>query len=158
MKKKEFSSAVKNVFDACRRLSKRSGEMRLFTPDGRMVGDIGEAIAGIFYQVNLHDVGRHDWDGTYNGRNVQIKATGGNSTYLKKPPKEGYTNGLLMVFYINRENGEYDLVYNGDIQRVWNDLRNKKLDKTDAKSISLDRLRELKKSVRPKDIVPGVLK
>jgi len=158
MKKEGFSLAVKKVFDACRRLSKASGKMRLFTPDGRMVGDIGEAIAGIFYQVNLHNVGRHDWDGIYNNRNVQIKATGGNSTYLKKPPKEGYAKGLLMVFYINRENDEYELVYNGDIQRVWDDLKNKKLDKTGAKSISLDRLRELKKFVCPKDIVPRALK
>ena len=158
MKKTEFSSAVKNVFDACRRLSKASGWMRPFTPDGRMVGDIGEVIAGIFYQVNLHNIGRHNWDGTYNNRNVQIKATGGKGTYLKKPPKESFAKGLLMVFHIDRESGKYELVYNGDIQRVWCDLKNKKPDITGAKIISLDRLRELQKSVCSKNIIPEVPK
>ena len=131
--------------------------MRPFTPDGRMVGDIGEIMAGSFYEIELDKIGRRAWDGTYRGRNVQIKTTGGTNTYLKQL-EEGFGNGLFMVFLINRENGEYELVYNGDIQRVWDDLKNKKLDKTSAKSISLDRLRELKKSVRPKNIVPGALK
>jgi hypothetical protein len=49
-----------------------------------MVGDIGEVIAAFFYQVALQGEGRHNWDGTYNGRNVQIKATG-SKTYLKQP-------------------------------------------------------------------------
>lgn len=158
MKKKELSLAVKNVFDACQSLSKTSGGMRPFTPDGKMVGDIGEVIAGSFYEVELDKIGRRAWDGTYCGRNVQIKATGGNSTYLKKPPKESSAKDLLMVFYISRENGEYELVYNGDIQKVWNDLKNKKIDSTGAKTISLDRLRELQKSVYSKNIIPEVSK
>ena len=149
MTKAEFTSAVKSVFDACRRLSKISGYVRKFTPDGRMVGDIGEVIAGSFYMVDLHNVGHHDWDGTYNDRNVQIKTTGGNDTYLKEPPKDGFGNSLLMVFRIDRESGKYELVYNGDIQRVWNALKN-----NNSKMISLDRLRQLQKSVHQKDIVP----
>lgn len=156
MKKTEFTSAVKGVFDACRHLSETSGRVRKFTPDGRMVGDIGEVIAGIFYQVKLDNVGRRDWDGTYNGRNVQIKATGGKETYLKEPPKEGFADSLLMVFYIDRENGRDELIYNGDIQRVWDALKKPKIDRTGAKMISLDRLRELQKFVRQKDKVPLV--
>ncbi|MCX6718420.1 MAG: hypothetical protein NTY81_02355 [Candidatus Staskawiczbacteria bacterium] len=156
MEKAEFTSAVKNVFHSCRDLSKLSGGMRKFTPDGRMVGDIGEVIAGVFYQIELHDVGRHDWDGTYNGRNVQIKATSGDGTYLKEPPEDGFADGLLMVFQIDRESGEYKSIYNGDIQRVWEALNNLKIDRTGAKMIPLDRLKELQKSVLPKDIIPEV--
>ncbi len=154
MEKAEFTSAVKNVFDACRNLSKLSGEMRKFTPDGRLVGDIGEIIAAAFYQVKLHDVGRHDWDGTYNGKNVQIKATSGKGTYLKEPPKDGFADGLLMVFQINQETGEFKSVYNGDIQCVWDALNSLKIDRTGAKMISLDRLRKLQKAVLPENIVP----
>ena len=142
MEKAEFILAVKNIFDSCQNLSKLSGGMRKFTPDGRMVGDIGEVIASVFYRVNLHNVGRHDWDGTYNGRNVQIKATSGSYTYLNKPPEDG----LLMVFKIDRESGEYELVYNGDIQCVWDILNNVSTDKAGSKMISLDRLRKLQKS------------
>lgn len=157
MKKAEFILAVKNIFDSCRNLSKLSGEMRNFTPDGRMVGDIGEVIASVFYRVNLHNVGRHDWDGTHNSRNVQIKATSGDDTYLKEPPKDGFADGLLMVFKIDRETGEYDLIYNGDIQRVWDALNNVSTDRTGSKMISLNRLRELQKSVHPEDIIPEQL-
>jgi len=103
----------------------------------------------------LHNVGRYDWDGTYNDRNVQIKTTGGGGTYLKEPPTEGFADGLLMVFFIDRESGEYELVYNGDIQRVWNTLNNVLLDKSGAKIISLNRLRELQTSVSREDIIPG---
>lgn len=154
MNKKEFALAVKNVFDACRRLSALSGSVRSFTPDGKMVGDIGEVIAKLFFRVKLHNVGRHNWDGTYNDRNIQIKTTGGDGTYLREPPKEGFADGLLMVFQINRESGEFELVYNGDIQRVWDALNNILLDRTGAKMISLDLLRGLQNSVRQKDIIP----
>jgi len=154
MKKKEFSLAVKNVFDGCRNLSKLCGGIRNFTPDGRMVGDIGEVIAGFFYGVELHKNGHRNWDGTYESRSVQIKVTGGIDTYLKEPPEEGFLDGLLMVFEINRESGEYKIVYNGDIKRVWNALNNLKIDKTGAKMISLDRLRKLQESVHKKDIIP----
>ena len=156
MEKTEFTSAVKSVFDACRHLSEVSGGMRRFTPDGKMVGDMGEVIGGSFYQVELDRVGRRDWDGTYNGRNVQIKTTGGDSTYLKKPPQDGFGDGLLMVFKINRETGAYTFIYNGDMQRVWDALKNQKTDSTGAKTILLNRLGELQKSVRSEDIISEV--
>jgi len=156
MIKEEFVSAVKGVFDACRHLSKISGEIRQFTPDGRMVGDIGELIACSFYQVTLHGVGRHYWDGVYNNRNVQIKATGGDTTYLKEPPAEGYSNGLLMVFKIDRNSGDYSLVYNGDIGRVWGALDNLQSNRNGEKTISLNRLREIQKAVQGEDIVPAL--
>jgi len=152
MEKTEFISAVKSVFDACRHLSEISEGKRLFTPDGRMVGDIGETVAQFFYLVDLHGVGKHVWDGTYNGRNVQIKATGGKETYLKKPPKGGFGRGLLLVFQINRESGEYKPIYNGDIQRVWDEIGAG----TDERIISLKRLKKLQGFVQLNDIIPEV--
>ncbi len=154
MEKAEFILAVKNIFNSCRNLSKLSGGVRKFTPDGRMVGDIGEVIASVFYRVNLHNVGRHDWDGVYNSKNVQIKATGGDSTYLREPPKDGFADGLLMVFKIDRESGKYELIYNGDIQRVWDALNSINTDRTGSKMISLNRLRKLQKFVYPENIIP----
>ncbi len=152
MEKAEFISAVKSVFDACRYLSNVSEGVRLFTPDGRMVGDIGEVIAKFFYAVDLYSVGKHVWDGTYNGRNVQIKATGGRETYLKKPPEDGFGGGLLLVFQINRESGEYNLIYNGDIQRVWDELGVG----ADERIILLERLKRLQEFVEPDDVIPEI--
>jgi hypothetical protein len=152
MKKKEFTAAVKRVFDACRKLSKVSGSKRQFTPDGRMVGDIGEVIADFFYGVILDDVGSHDWDGTYKGRKVQVKATGGDDTYLKNPLEKG--DGLMLVFHIDRKSGYFKNIYNGDIKRVWNALTHKKATKSGEKMISLKQLIALQGQVNPRDIIP----
>lgn len=154
MRNVEFAAAVKKVFDACRNLSEVSGKLRPFTPDGRMVGDIGEVAAANLYQVSLHNIGRSHWDGVCGERHMQIKATSGNDTYLKEAPKEGFADGLLMVFKIDRNSGDCECVYNGDIQRVWDYLENKKLDRTGAKQITLDRLKELQASVPRKDMIP----
>ena len=49
---------------------------RAFTIDGRLVGDIGEVIAALEYDLVLHETSQptHDAD-TADGRHVQIKAT-----------------------------------------------------------------------------------
>lgn len=155
MKEDELASAVRDVYSACYRLSKISNDLRPFTPDGRMVGDIGEVIAAFYYGVTLHKGGYHNWDGEYKGRMVQIKTTGGKETYLKEPPEDGYRDGLLLVFQINRQTGEFSQAYNGDIQRVWNALQNRKIDKSGAKMVGLDRLKQLQKEVDAKDVIPS---
>jgi len=149
MKEKEFEKAVKNVFDSCKNLSKFCGGVRKFTPDGRMVGDIGEVIAERFYGVELYKEGANHWDGKCKNRNVQIKTTGRNETYLRKPPEEGFGNGLLMVFQINKLNGKHELIYSGKIQKVWDYLGGSGKERT----ISLDRLKTLQKSVNERDII-----
>src|ERR1700722_12273462 len=107
MNKEDFALAVTKVFDACRELKKLCGDVRCFPPDGRLVGDIGEVIASSFYQVTLYPTGRHDWDGIYNGRHVQVRATTKEDTYLKLP-KDGCGDGLLMVFKIDENRGTYE--------------------------------------------------
>lgn len=152
----EFVTGIRKIFEACRDLSRLAGSIRPFTPDGRMVGDIGEIIAGSFYQVKLDEKNRRNWDGTYNSRNVQIKTTQRNDTYLKEPPKDGFGDGLLMVFKIDPNSGSYKPVYNGEIQRVWGALDNVHIDRTGAKMISLDRLERLQSSVPAESIIPRV--
>jgi hypothetical protein len=49
---------------------------RAFTIDGRLVGDVGEVIAALEYDVTLREVSQPDHDATTpDGRSVQIKAT-----------------------------------------------------------------------------------
>jgi predicted ester cyclase len=62
------------VFQGIERLSTAFPNRR-FTIDGRLVGDIGEVIAELEYDIKLHDVSQPDYDGiTSDGRKVQIKA------------------------------------------------------------------------------------
>ncbi len=116
---------------------------RLFTPDGRMVGDIGEAIASLKFKVILDKTSKKHWDGHRIGlsgekREVQVKATQRDETYLKKPPHDGD----LVVIKINHD-GTYDCFYDGPIGKVWDFLKDKKLDNTGAKTIKLNKLKTL---------------
>ena len=115
-----------------------------FTPDGRMVGDVGEAIAAIKFGVVLDKKLRKHWDGylidsSGKKHEVQVKTTQKDETYLKEPPHEG----KLLVFKIFR-NGDYKCYYNGKIMRVWRSLSKKRPDSTGAKFIKLDKFKEFK--------------
>jgi len=70
-----IAEALALIFDGIARL-KKAFPNRAFTIDGRLVGDIGDIIAALEYDVVLHDVSQPDHDAvTPDGRSVQIKAT-----------------------------------------------------------------------------------
>ena len=80
---------------------------RRFTIDGRLVGDIGEIIAALEYDVILDDVTKPDHDGrTTNGRRVQIKATFKEQLTFKTVPN------YYLGFKLSTD-GSYDEIYNG---------------------------------------------
>ncbi len=78
-----------------------------FTPDGRLVGDIGEIIAEMFYGIKLHEKQRHTHDGECpEGRCVQVKISFQDQlTFSKKPD---YYLGFKM-----EENGDFKEIFNG---------------------------------------------
>jgi hypothetical protein len=140
---KQFREAIKHLYLSVAKLQSAFPD-KPFTPDGRMVGDIGEAIAALKYGVALDKKLRKHWDGyridsSGNKHEVQIKATQKDETYLKKPPHEGD----LIVFKVF-STGKWECFYDGKIMRVWNSLADKKPDSTGAKFIKLARLREFK--------------
>lgn len=54
---------------------------RKFTPDGHLVGSLGEVVAAYAYDLELHSVGEKAHDAkTRNGKQVQIKLTGCKGT------------------------------------------------------------------------------
>ncbi len=58
-----------------------------FTIDGRFVGDLGEVIAALEYEVELHQISQARHDATaLDGRNVQIKATFKESLTFRSVP------------------------------------------------------------------------
>ena len=116
---------------------------RKFTPDGRMVGDIGEAIAALKFGIILDKKSKQHWDGFCidsigKKQMVQVKTTQKDETYLKKPPREG----RLLVFKIFKD-GKWERCYDGSIMKVWMSLKDKKPDNTGAKIITLEKLKKL---------------
>lgn len=136
---------IVDMFSISSQLSKLTE--RPFTLDGHMVGSIGEVYAKIFYGIELHPPSHVGHDGTWDGREVQIKATQRNSVVLK-----GATD-LLLVFQI-KPDGSFFEVYNGDGTRPWRVLSHRKATKAGEISISLWKLRELNKQVNPSDKIP----
>jgi hypothetical protein len=146
-------AAIRNMFDAQRQL-REAFPKRLFTPDGRMIGDIGEAIAEITYQVTVDSTSRAHWDGKREDicegcTEVQIRATQKSDTYMKEPPDDG----RLLVFKIFSD-GSWICCYNGDARGVWNSLEAKKANKSGEKFISLEALIELDRGVENCQRVP----
>lgn len=88
-------------------------EGRLFTIDGRLVGDMGEVIAALEYEVVLDEVSQPDHDATtFDGRRVQIKATFKDSLTFNTVPD--YYLGLKLY-----PNGELEEIYNGPGQKIF---------------------------------------
>jgi hypothetical protein len=70
---------------------------RKFTPDGHLVGSIGEVLAAHKYGLKLYDGSHplHDAE-SEDGRKVQIKATQGKKVGLRGEPEH------LVVIYIDK--------------------------------------------------------
>ncbi len=78
-----------------------------FTIDGRLVGDLGEVIAAMNYDIKLYPKSQCCYDGEYSdGRKVGIKATFQNSLTFGEVPD--YYLGLQLF-----EDGNYKEIYNG---------------------------------------------
>ena len=61
---------------------------RPFTPDGHMVGSLGEVIVAHYYNLDLEKPSVEGYDAVDAlGRKVQIKATQGNSIALRSEPE-----------------------------------------------------------------------
>ena len=127
---------------------------RHFTPDGHMVGSLGEVYAEERYGLELlkastpiHDAKTHD------GRLIQIKATQGGKIALGVPKSDDELPHYLIALRIDRK-GNFEEVYNGPARRVWEEAG--KPQKTGQMHISLAKLRKLAAEVDPADRIPAI--
>lgn len=119
---------------------------RHFTPDGHMVGSIGEVLAAETYGIELFTASAPVHDGKApDGRLVQIKATQVDSVGISECPD------YLIVLKIFR-NGTFEEVYNGPGVPAWDATG--KLQKTSQRHVSLSRLRALDGLVAEGERIP----
>lgn len=108
---------------------------RKFTPDGHLVGSIGEVIAAHRYGLALAPASSEAHDGSADdGRKVEVKATQGDTVALRSEPEH------LIVLHLNRE-GEATEVFNGPGALVWSNCG--AMQKNGQRPVSLSRLRKL---------------
>lgn len=111
-KMRELTAIINELYALTARLEKMYPG-RHFTPDGHLVGSIGEVFAAERYGISLFTAGCETHDGKApDGRLVQIKATQRRSVGISEKPD------YLLVFSIDDE-GRLSEVYNGSGLPVW---------------------------------------
>lgn len=112
---------------------------RHYTPDGHMIGSIGEALAACCYGIKLFEASVKTHDGQApDGRLVQIKATQISRIAISSEPE------WLLVLKIHKD-GTFSEEYNGPGKLAWEHCG--KVQKNGQRPISLAKLRELQTKV-----------
>lgn len=117
---------------------------RHFTPDGHMVGSLGECLVADAYGLELKAASNKGYDAvTSTGLEVEIKATQSKSVAFRSEPKH------VIVIRLTQD-GSFEEIYNGPGALIWAQFAGKPLPSNGQYQISLNRLRELNRSV-PED-------
>lgn len=107
---------------------------RKFTPDGHLVGSIGEVVAAEALGLTLYPASYPGHDAFDANGDVQIKMTGGNSVALYAT-----CNRLVVLQVVSPE--EAEIVYDGPGDPAWTEAG--KLGKNGQRVISLKKLRAI---------------
>lgn len=133
------TDTIRKIFELADALE-RQYPGRHFTPDGHMLGSIGEVYAAERYGIKLYIASHQVHDGkTADGREVQIKITQGDRIGLSSEPE------FLIVLKIDRT-GSITEVYNGPGEAPWNVAG--KMQKNGQRMISVAKLRTLNVDVK----------
>ena len=125
---------------------------RHFTPDGHMVGSLGECLVADAYCLQLRAASNKGYDAvTEDGRQVEIKATQGKAVAFRSLPEHAIIIRIL-------PDGTFEEIYNGPGARVWAQFEGKRLPSNGQFQVSLTVLRRLNQLVVEADRVPRVTK
>ena len=111
---------------------------RKFTPDGHLVGSLGEVIAAHDYDLILLESSAKTHDARKGSKQIQIKATQGKSVAMYGEPEH------LLVLRLLKD-GTAEEIYNGPGKPAWDNAGT--LQKNGQRPISLSRLRALMQTV-----------
>ncbi len=125
--------AVAQIYRATAALEAMYPE-RKFTPDGHLVGSIGEVVAAEALGLTLHPMSQPGHDAYDENGDVQIKMTAGRSVAMY-----ACCERLVVLKVISPE--EAEIVYDGPGQPAWDQAG--KMAKNGQRSISLFRLRQI---------------
>ena len=142
-----IQEALTFIFRGIERL-REAFPKREFTIDGRLVGDIGEVIAELEYDLTLDEVSVPDHDAQMSdGRRVQIKATFKDSLTFTTCPD--YYLGFKL-----HSDGGFEEVFNGPGKLILEQFSHRKNIGDKQISISIRGLRVLSEQVKVADRVP----
>jgi hypothetical protein len=140
-------SALAKVFKAIEAL-REAYPHRAFTIDGRLVGDLGEILAEIWYDITLYKSQQphHDAE-TSDGKKVQTKATFKQSLTFTSVPE--YYLGLKL-----NADGSFVEIYNGPGKAILKRWKHRKGIGVVQLSFPVNRLEELSNTISPSNRIP----
>lgn len=144
-KHEQALKAVNRIYEAVAELEQLYPG-RHFTPDGHMVGSLGEVVASEWYDIELYEASHPVHDAfTSDGKQVQIKATQSDKIGIGDEPQ------YLIVLKLGR-NVELTEIYNGPGKDAWKVAG--KRQKTGQCHITLSKLKALSEQVDEKERIP----
>jgi len=142
-----FRTLVKQLYATVHELE-RLFPGRHFTPDGHMVGSLGEALVADAYDVELLTASNKGFDAlSSTGQQVEIKATQANRVAFRHQPAFAI---VLKIF----PDGTFAEIYDGPGQSIWLQFDGKPLTSNGQYIISLAKLRSLNATVAPALRIP----
>lgn len=144
---KIVAKQIGNIYRAVDRLKKLFPGRR-FTPDGHLVGSIGEVLAAYVFDLNLETASKKGFDAiAQDGRMVEIKLTQGKAVALRDEPEH--------LIVLQRQKGEKTkLVYNGPGAPVWSESGERQ--KNGQRQIGVSKLEQLNEQVSESARLPVV--
>ncbi|MFM5566295.1 DUF6998 domain-containing protein [Aeromonas veronii] len=137
---KRFQRLVQQLYSTVEELEEMFPG-RHFTPDGHMVGSIGECLVADAYGLELMNASNKGYDAlSPSGLQVEIKATQAKSVAFRSQPEHTIAIKIL-------PNGTFEEIFNGPGNLVWQQFDGKPLPSNGQYQISLNKLKELNKQV-----------
>ena len=139
---------VQAVYQAVESLTKRYG--RKFTPDGVLVGTLGEVLAEEKYDLDLLPPKTKDFDAKdCRGREVQIRCNQRSTTPIRK----GATKGMFLALKLLSD-GNIEEIVNGPSSMAHQLTEGRKADAYGFVGLGHNKLRKLIESVPESKRVP----
>ena len=135
MDRERFPDLVKHLYEIVAELQLMFPG-RHFTPDGHMVGSLGECLAAHHYGLTLVQASTRGYDAVNDGRKVEIKATQGKMVSIRSCPE------YLLVLKLDKLGG-FEEIYNGPGFIVWGKVSHKPIPKNGQYQIGIGVLRKL---------------
>ena len=136
----KFKITIKKLYEAVLELEEMFPG-RHFTPDGHMVGSIGECLVADAYDLKLLTASNKGFDAiTRDGKQIEIKATQSKSVAFRSCPQH------TIVIQIKTD-GSFEEIYNGPGRLVWSQFEGKNLPSNGQHQISINKLKLLNEQV-----------
>ena len=136
MNHERFQSIVKSIYVAVNELEKMFPG-RPFTPDGHLVGSLGECLVADAYNLTLMPPSTKGYDAiTKEGKKVEIKVSQLKRVAFRSCPEH------TIIIRINND-GTFVEYFNGPGEIIWQTFSGKKLPKNGQYQISLNKVLEL---------------